>query len=368
MILASLLELFPEAPVSALDEAAIMIPMPASVPLVRNTVLEARAGVDLLVFDQQVVSAWDRVLVEGSARWSFSPVGYPDISGTLYMLDLREIHGAIVTFAVYDENAVRDGVAVLPEPVEVIPRFARMLKDPRGIIVEIDDAVTKILGWSAEEMQGRRSIEFIHPDDNPLAIDNWMQMLAVPGPGRRVRLRHRRKDDSWVWFEVTNHNHLQDPDKAIVVSEMVDISEEMAAHEELRAREQLLDRLAEAAPVGLLQFDVSRNVVYTNDRLHEILDTERAATVEAQLATVVERDWPLLDRAVEEVLAQGLQVDMEVELQSPGSAQRRSCAVGLRALSDDAGAVSGAIACLARRHPLRRGARRPRPPRQGTKQ
>ena len=37
-------------------------------------------------------------------------------------------------------------------------------------------------------------------------------MLASPGPGRRVRLRHRTKDDSWVWFEITNHNLLADPD------------------------------------------------------------------------------------------------------------------------------------------------------------
>ena len=100
-------------------------------------------------------------------------------------------------------------------------------------------------------MVGHRSIEFIHPDDHALAIDNWMEMLALPGPGRRVRLRHRRKDGSWVWFEVTNHNLLDDPDHGCVVCEIVDISEEMAAHEELRAREQLLDRLAEAIPLGL---------------------------------------------------------------------------------------------------------------------
>ena len=64
----------------------------------------------------------------------------------------------------------------------------------------------------------------------------------------------------------------------------------MQAHEELKAREQLLDGLAEAIPVGLFQLDEERQIVYTNDRLHEILGVERADAVGAQLATVSEAD------------------------------------------------------------------------------
>jgi PAS domain S-box-containing protein len=40
--------------------------------------------------------------------------------------------------------------------------------------------MTQILGWSSEEMVGRRSTEFMHPEDRALAIDNWMEMLASP--------------------------------------------------------------------------------------------------------------------------------------------------------------------------------------------
>ncbi len=266
--LTSLVALYPDAPASALTPDGIMIAMPESVPLQRNPVLEARAGTDLLVFDHLLISAWERVLAEGAARCEFHPVGRPDVTGMLYMLDLWATHGAVVSIAVYDESDFEGHDEALQETFEVKPRFTTVVKDSRAIIIKIDEAATKILGWSAEEMEGQRSTEFIHPDDHPLAVDNWMQMLAVPGPARRVRLRHRRNDETWVWFEVTNHNLLGDPDDPRVVSEMVDITDEMAAHEELRAREQLLDQLAEAAPVGLLQFDAARNVVYTNDRLN----------------------------------------------------------------------------------------------------
>ena len=119
------------------------------------------------------------------------------------------------------------------------------------------------------------------------------------------------------------------------------------AHEELRAREQLLDRLAEAVPVGLFQVDADRHIVYTNDRLHEILGVERADTVEAQLATVTDADQPVLDRALDEVLGEGLQADIEVELRLPPSRELRFCTISLRALSQDDGTINGAIACVA---------------------
>jgi PAS domain-containing protein len=51
-----------------------------------------------------------------------------------------------------------------------------------------------------------------------------------------------------------------------VIAEMVNISDEMAAHEVVRAREQLLDRLAEALPVGVIQVDTDGSVACTNSQ------------------------------------------------------------------------------------------------------
>ena len=45
----------------------------------------------------------------------------------------------------------------------------------------------------------------------------------------------------------------------------------MQAQEALQDREELLRRLTNAMPVGLLQLDVERNVLYNNSRLLEIL-------------------------------------------------------------------------------------------------
>ncbi len=342
----SLLSRYPQAPVTALKAEGLSLPMPASIQLNGNPVLKDRSGLDHVVQEDRVglLTTWDKALVTGASRCLVRLASDPHSMRTLYLLDLREEHGVVFGLFAASDAAVPECSAAAEIPKQ-LPRFGSIVKDERSFMVDVDDAVTQILGWTREEMIGRRSIEFMHPDDHALAIDNWMEMLAAPGPGRRVRLRHRRCDGSWVWFEVTNHNLLDDPEKRCVTSEIVDISDEMAAQEELRAREQLLDRLAGAIPLGLFQVDTGHAIVYTNDRLHEILGVDRQDTVEAQLRSVVGPDQERLEAALIDVLDGGLAVDVEVEVQA--GRELHFCAINFRPLSHEDGSISGAIACVA---------------------
>jgi diguanylate cyclase (GGDEF)-like protein/PAS domain S-box-containing protein len=347
-VLSSLLTRYPQAPGMALDTDGAMVAVPDSIPLPPERVLHAHTGLDLVVAEDRVklLTMWDRVLDKGTARCLARLANDPEVTVAFYGLDLREAHGVVLALLAPTE-ATSDSspnVRMAPKPP---PRFATVCKDEGSFIIKIDDAITEILGWTAEEMEGHRSIEFMHPGDHALAIDNWMEMLESPGPARRVRLRHSRRDGSWVWFEVTNHNLLDDPEHGCVVSEVVDISEEMAAHEELRAREQLLDRLAEAIPMGLFQVDTEGEIVYTNDRLHEILGVRRADTLAEQMTTVVELDREALNSAVDGVLGEGSPADVEVELRLPPTMELRFCSISLRALTHEDGTISGAIACVA---------------------
>jgi diguanylate cyclase (GGDEF)-like protein/PAS domain S-box-containing protein len=346
--LRSLLSQHPEALVAAARADGVFVDMPATVPLKDHVVAGGRSGLDLVTKAgfAPLLAAWDRAHATGAGRCVVNLADDSERAVALHFLDVQRDHGVYMLVFVptdpLDDAPVAPGPEIAPAP----PRFAKANKDQRAVMLEVDDAMTQILGWSAEEMQGRRTLEFIHEDDHALAVDNWMEMLQSPGPGRRVRLRHKRKDGSWVWFEVTNHNLLEDPDHGCVVSTLVDISEEMAIQEALRAREQLLDRLAEAIPLGLFQIDAERKIVYTNDRLHEIVGLKPASTVEKQLASVVSKDKAALKKAVDSVLDEGNSADIEVELRLPPARELRLCTLNLRPLGD-AGRINGAIACVA---------------------
>lgn len=347
--LTALLEQDPTAPIIAVTENGLIADMPDSVPRRENPVLTGRAALDGVPAEDHanLIAAFDTLLKQGTSQCLLHPPGYTDV--TWHGFDLRERHGVIVGVITAETQPPeldtgkdkRDMVRVGP------PRFATIRKDELSFIVGVSDALTEILGWSADDLVGRRSLEIVHPDDHPLAIDNWMDMLAHPGPGRRVRQRLQHENGSWVWFEVTNNNLLHDPDHRCVVSDMVDISEEMTVQEALREREQLLNRLAEAIPVGLFQIDTAGTLVYTNDRLHEILGVERCSTVEAQLVMIVPDDRGTLEQAIAEVLGVGSHADVEVACRRPGDAELRYCTISFRALRYDDDTISGAIACVA---------------------
>ncbi len=211
----------------------------------------------------------------------------------------------------------------------------------------VDEAITQLLGWTVADLVGHRSLEFIHPDDQERAVQSWMQMLSEPDrPQPAVRLRHRRSDGTWAWFEVTNLNRLADGTDAHVLAELIDISDEMAAHEALEAREQLLHRLAEALPIGVFQVLANGRIAYTNERLRGILGVGPVATAEAQLATISRDDWPSVEAALDAALRSGIDSDLEVQVRPSEETRPRRCTLRLRPLTDRQGLVSGAVLCV----------------------
>jgi diguanylate cyclase (GGDEF)-like protein/PAS domain S-box-containing protein len=353
--LAMLLDQHADVALCAIGPDGICVTMPDSVPTDGHHVVVARSPVDVVVPEDRVavISTWERARMTGAAHTQVAVrlASEPDRTVALHLLDTQQRHGVFLcVFVPIDHKEAEGRVTLLDQEVlPVPPRFARVRQNEVGVFLEVDEAITQILGWSIDELVGHLSLEFIHQDDHELAVDNWMSMLSSREPASRVRLRHRHRDGSWVWLEITNHNMLEDPKYGYVVAEMVNISEEMAAHEALRAREQLLERLAEALPVGVVQVDADGRVVYTNNRLHVILGVPQATTLDEQMAAVLSDDRSGLSDAFDAVLNSRLDSDLEVRLemrpQDEDKAVRR-CMFSLRALTAKTGEVTGAIVCV----------------------
>ena len=349
LILSLLLSQYPQAPIAAVGEDGLFVPMPEGFPHEGRPVLRASSALELILNEDwgAVIDAWHRALATGNGRCPVHLISDPAHLVMFQALDVRDVLGALAVLFVPADADERKPVMHRAQSAPTTPRVATVRKDGRSCFIQVDAATTQILGWTAEEMVGRRSLDFIHAEDHQLAIENWMAMLSSPGHVRAVRLRHRRRDGSWASFEVSNDNHLGDPERGYVACGMVDISAEMAIQEQLRAREQLLDRLAEAIPLGLLQVDTARRMVYSNDRLHQITEIDRQPTVQEQFSSVVEADRAVLDAALDSVLGEGTSADIELELRSRLSHTPRYCTINLRALSDESGEICGAIGCLA---------------------
>ncbi len=365
----ALLREHPDALVAGLAGNGLIVPVPQTVGLWGQGLIEGRAVFDNVVAADRntVTRMWVNMRQEGATSGRVRMLRQPSRWMTLHFIDLRDVHGIVLAVILpsEDQGDAEDG-AEIAEPVSAAPRFCTLTEDEGACVLDCDDAFTEMFGYTLEEMHGKSVLDQIHPDDQGRAVEGWLTVLST-GRNVQTKLRRKRKDGSWMWVDTTLHNYLNHPDRNHVVVEIIDISAEMQAQEALEEREELLRRLTNAMPVGLLQLDDQRDVLYNNVRLVEILfggdppaDVDAAAasaepvpvaeatpattTLAALLVTLTDEARVEFDGALTEVLAGGLDRDVELDVTLPRGEWRRVL-MNLRPLMRHSGEVSGAIIC-----------------------
>jgi diguanylate cyclase (GGDEF)-like protein/PAS domain S-box-containing protein len=339
----ALLDANPGAVLAAIGPEDRLVPLPASIELKGQSVFDEKTALDLIAPQDQalVLDAWSRIDDEPIVRVELHVLGSPDHLATVTFFDVRDEYGVRMVALEADDPSLMDRAL---ETLDSMRRgVGHVSRDATAVFVAVDAATTAMLGWTPEELIGRRSIEIVHPDDHERAIEAWM---AMRGGTRtvRVRARYRHAHGHYVWVEVTNDNRLDDPDLRCVLSEIVDISEEMAQLEALRDREHQLARLAEALPIGICHLRADRAVLFSNQPLVAMLG--RVDTVDALIASVAASDQRNVQGAIDNAFA-GRTSQLEVSVVT--GAEVRRCELTFRTLTsdDEESAVDGVIVCAA---------------------
>jgi diguanylate cyclase (GGDEF)-like protein/PAS domain S-box-containing protein len=355
----ALLREHPDALVCGLAGNGLIVPVPQAVGLWGQGAIEGRALIDgVVAADREVVvKTWLAARAEGAAEGKVRLLDRPSRWVTLHFVDLREDHDVLLGILIPGEEVDGEQDTAGPELEPAKPRFATITEDEAGMVLDVDDAFVEMFGYTAEELIGEHVLDQIHPEEQGRAVEGWLAMLSTRRT-QATRLRRRRKDGSWVWVDTTLHNYLNQPDKNYVLVEVIDASAEMAAQEALQEREELLRRLTDAMPVGMLHVDSERQLVYNNARLIDILyggpieqDEEEPRERDAKpaldelLRTLTDQGLATFDAALDELLAEGRDHDVEVDIMLPSGSWRRAL-LSMRALFRNTGEVSGAITCV----------------------
>jgi diguanylate cyclase (GGDEF)-like protein len=229
--------------------------------------------------------------------------------------------------------------------------MCRLVRNEAGVITAADESIFTVLGWRPDQLIGLPSTSLIHPNDQASAVGAWFAMIDTPGSTHVWHGRYRTADGHWASVETENVNHLDDPDVPAVHTVMrAATNAPINLLDELRSREELMTRLADALPVGVFQIDHNLHMTTTNGRLHGILGVPPAGDLAGQFAVIVAEDQALLDGAVASVLAGNEVDDLElrfgVSVSHPELARTRVCQMSLRPLTQGTDVVTGAIGCL----------------------
>ena len=343
--LAGLLTQHPTARISAITPDGVPTDVPAGLDLGPTHLVTPTPGiVGYVTADRSgVIAAFDQALHKGSGRARAHMVESPEVVVVVHLVNMVPEFGVVIAVTVVSEDSA-DAPSVPHGMALAGPRLARVRKSKTATILEIDEATTYLLGWEPHEMVGERSLEFIHPDDQALAIESWFQMFSGAGRSPGVRLRYRAKSGDWVWFETSHLDLTVDDDDPNVLAEMVDISAEMAAQEALQARERLLRQLTQTLPLGVFQTDLTGRLIYSNSRFHEITGSEFSPDGDP-LTRLAHADRPAVLAAFRTCLQEGQEHSLGFCLQLEDGTSRH-CEVTLRPLLDDNGKVTGAVGCV----------------------
>lgn len=135
-----------------------------------------------------------------------------------------------------------------------------------GLIEWVGPSITKLLGWTPEELVGTASSALVHPDDRHLLAEPDGDQAETQ---RRVRVRMLLRDGAWRWVE-KNSRPLPDDDGTVrwtsIVSTIWDIQAEVEALEALaraeegrRQLEQALEQAARLESLGVLAGGVAHD-------------------------------------------------------------------------------------------------------------
>ena len=120
------------------------------------------------------------------------------------------------------------------EPLERDSEGTALL-DLTGKILYASPSMSRVFGKPDESLVGHTTFDFLHPEDVPLAIETFGEVLAAAGNTRTTEMRCYRPDGNWAWIENTTTNLLSNPNVRAMVASYRDIDQRKRAEEKWRS-------------------------------------------------------------------------------------------------------------------------------------
>ncbi|MCX6848144.1 MAG: PAS domain S-box protein [Verrucomicrobia bacterium] len=166
----------------------------------------------------------------------------------------------LASFIVSRDFAKRKQAEVERELFFTVPLDMLCIIRTDGYLRSVNPAFTQILGWSAEELTTRPYLEFLHPDDRAATQAEIERQLAV-GEGVlqfENRCLHKNGSSRVFWWKSVPH-----PDGLIFATGR-DVTEQKAADEALRSREEKLSVTLNSIGDAVLATDAERRITHMN--------------------------------------------------------------------------------------------------------
>ena len=154
---------------------------------------------------------------------------------------------------------------------EILERFFTVnldllcIADVHGNFIKVNEAWKGILGYSVEELENRKFLDFVHPDDLEATLDA-MSELSRQKQVLNFTNRYLCKDGSYRYIEWRSH-----PYGEYIFAAARDVTERIISHNEIQERERNFRSFFEAVDDMIFVTTEQGNIIHVNKAVGEKL-------------------------------------------------------------------------------------------------
>ena len=177
------------------------------------------------------------------------------------------------------EEKLRASQANLKSTFDISPSIISTVNLTTGYFMNVSPAVTRILGFTPEELISRPFIEFIHPDDRPRTTDKVVEKKENK-IFTAFENRYLCKDGGYKWiaWQGTAPN-----ENGIVTAIGSDIDLKKQNEEKLKLSAERFERWKSSNFIGILQSNTKGDIIDANDTILDMLGYTKAELLDGKL-------------------------------------------------------------------------------------
>jgi len=166
---------------------------------------------------------------------------------------------------IHDITEMKNAQEKLEESEE---KYRLLSENAQDLITVIDNhmridyinekAHKRLMGYSSEDLLGKKALDLIHPHDLELVL------TALKDRYNSIDVRIRNKKGHYVWMETTAEYYKNSDGKNYTLTISRDISERKEAAQKLIESEKKYNELANSLPEVIFEIDLDFKLVYTN--------------------------------------------------------------------------------------------------------